>query len=94
MGEWSLHRQPHDCIADHEYSFWVDGEIVVLANSVPGHAEKIDLIVKAVNAHAALVKALEEIEDLGANGATAARLGNIAHAALIALRIPVGSVHE
>jgi hypothetical protein len=43
-------------------------------------------IVKAVNAHDVLVKALEEIEDLGANGATAARLGNIAHAALLSIR--------
>lgn len=43
-------------------------------------------IIKAVNNHDALVKALEEIEDLGANGATAARLGNIAHAALLSLR--------
>lgn len=37
-----------------------------------------------------LVRALKEIEDLGANGVTAARLGNIAHAALIAARDPVG----
>lgn len=33
-----------------------------------------------------LKDALEEIEDLGANGATAARLGNIAHAALLQLK--------
>lgn len=38
----------------------------------------------------ALVEALKEIEELGANGVTAARLGNIAHAAIIALRDPVG----
>lgn len=44
------------------------------------------LIVRSVNSLPGLVKALEDIEDLGANGVTAARLGNIAHAALIAYR--------
>lgn len=50
-----------------------------------------DLVIKHLsNQKASLIEALTEIEDLGANGATAARLGNIAHAALLAIRVPVG----
>jgi hypothetical protein len=61
-----------------------DSEIEV---HCPGALRLAPFIVKAVNNHDALVKALEEIQDLGADGATAARLGNIAHAALIAIRL-------
>jgi hypothetical protein len=59
--------------------------------AIYGETRRIaERLINAVNNHEALVKALEEIEDLGANGATAARLGNIAHVALIALRAHVG----
>lgn len=52
----------------------------------PSNADA-DFIVKAVNNHDALVKVLEEIEDLGENGATGAHLSNIAHEALTALSV-------
>lgn len=50
------------------------------------HAEFHKTMKRAITAEKNLEmarKALEEIEDLGADGCTAARLGNIAHAALI-----------
>jgi len=63
---------------------WRDGAYYV---SIPNYKGGTVIDASAFNA---LVRALEEIEDLGANGATAARLGNIAHAALLSLRV-VGS---
>lgn len=55
-------------------------------------------IVKAVNNHDALVKALEEIEALGEKAdlknEIGIRAGNIAHAALIAIRSRVGGVKQ
>lgn len=47
---WSLHRQPADMIADHEYSLWLDDEPVIMANAMPGHADKLQLLVDALNA--------------------------------------------
>lgn len=61
MVEWTLHRQPKDVIADYEFSIWCDGEAVVLANVMPGEEGVLATIVKAVNNHESLVKALEDI---------------------------------
>lgn len=71
-----------------------DSEIEV---HCPGALRLAQQIVKAVNNHDALVKALKEIEQLGEKSlgaSNACRMGNIAHAALIAIRVPVGQPHE
>lgn len=49
MSEWELHRQPQDQIADHEYSIWCDGELVMMANSMPGEEGVLATIVAALN---------------------------------------------
>lgn len=48
--KWELHRQPRDAIADHEYSIWYDGQIVVLANRMPGEEGVLEAIVEKLNA--------------------------------------------
>lgn len=63
---------------------WLEGRFFVSTPNYQG-GEVVD-----AEAFDAAVKALEEIEDLGENGVTAARLGNIAHAALISIRSVVG----
>jgi hypothetical protein len=47
---WELHRQPRGAIADHEFSIWRDGEIVVLANRMPGEEGVLEEIVEILNA--------------------------------------------
>jgi len=47
---WELHRQPRDAIADHEFSIWHDGKIVVLANRMPGEEGVLESIVETLNA--------------------------------------------
>lgn len=46
---WELHRQPKDQISDHKFSIWCDGDIVVLANPVPGEEGVLATIVDALN---------------------------------------------
>ena len=84
MAEWTLHRQPKDQIADHEYSIWCDGEPVVLANIMPGEDGVLATIVKAVNNHGRLIEALNKIAwmDEFLNADAAREMMNIAREAL------------
>ena len=75
---WALHIQPKDCIADHEFSLWKEGEIVILAN---GARQKLEEIVHSVNAVPVLIAALEKIAAPG-SGYTAPTHQAIARAAL------------
>jgi hypothetical protein len=55
---WTLHVQPDDCVADHKYSLWQEGEIAILAN---GDGDKLEEIVRSVNAVPDLIAALDQI---------------------------------
>jgi len=48
--KWELHRQPEDQIGTHEYSIWCDGEVVVLANAMPGEDGVLATIIEILNA--------------------------------------------
>ena len=82
--EWNIH------IVEHNNP---NNRVCFMTSDGPSEANAA-FIVKAVNAHEGLVRALEEIEAIGrksyADGSNAMRMGNIAHAALLAMHHPVG----
>ena len=82
---------PRACSSKREIVFWTGFD----ASHYPKQAKaNAAFIVKAVNNHDQMVKALEEIEALGEKAdlknEIGIRAGNIAHAALIAVRSRVG----
>jgi hypothetical protein len=65
--KWSLFRQSRELLAAGacEYSIWLDGQIVIMADPAFGNIGAIETIVRLANEHDALTKALRLIADHG-----------------------------
>jgi hypothetical protein len=61
--KWSLFRQARDLLAAGacEYSIWLDGQIVIMADPAFGNTGEIETVVRLANEHDVLTKALAEI---------------------------------
>lgn len=70
-GKWYLHRQPRDLLGPGgcEYSIWFDDEIVIMADPIVTNDGTMEQVVAILNNHDALVKALENVRSIIADGA-------------------------
>lgn len=69
--KYKLHVQPEDCVMDHKYSIFEDGEVVVMMNTLERHKDKPKELIEKLNAYPDLVAeneryktALKEIQEI------------------------------
>lgn len=72
--KYKLHVQPEDCVMDHKYSIFEDGEVVVMMNTLERYKDKPKELVEKLNAYPDLVaenerlrRALEAVKLSGEN---------------------------